>query len=60
MITEKDIKRLRSKTSKYHVFGIKYIMPLMALIMFAVAIGNIYLAIRCAKDGNSTLRSVAL
>jgi len=58
MITEKDIKRLRSKTSKYHVFGIKYIMPLMALILFAVALGNIYLAIRCANYGNSTLQNI--
>jgi len=58
MIKEKDIKRLRSKTSKYHVFGIKYIMLLMALIFFAVAIGNIYLAIRFANNGNSTLQNI--
>ncbi|MCP4610720.1 MAG: hypothetical protein GY845_18590 [Planctomycetes bacterium] len=58
MITEKDIKRLRSKTSKYHIFGIKYIFPLMALIIFAVALCNIYLAIRYANYGNSTLRNI--
>jgi len=60
MIKEKDIKRLRSKTSKYHVFGIKYIMPLMALIIFAVALGNIYLAIRFANNGNSTLQNILI
>jgi hypothetical protein len=58
MIKEKDIKRLRSKTSKYHVFGIKYIFPLIALIIFAVALGNIYLAIRFANNGNSTLKNI--
>ena len=58
MITEKDIKRLRSKTSKYHVFGIKYIMPLMAVIIFALALCNIYLAIRCANNGNTTLQHI--
>jgi len=58
MITEKDMKRLRSKTSKYYVFGIKYIMPLMVLILFAVALGNIYLAIRFANYGNSTLLNI--
>ena len=55
MITEKDIKRLRSKTSRYHAFGIKYIMPLMALVIFAAALCNIFTAIRCANNGNSTL-----
>jgi len=58
MITEKDMKRLRSKTSKYYVFWIKYIMPLVALIFFAVAIGNIYLAIKFANNGNSTLQNI--
>ena len=58
MLTEKDIKRLRSKTSKYHVFGMKYIMPLMALIVFAVALCNIYLAKRFANYGDSTLRNI--
>ncbi|MCP4262871.1 MAG: hypothetical protein GY774_35980 [Planctomycetes bacterium] len=58
MITEKDIKRLRSKTSKRYVFGMKYIFPLMALIIFAVALCNIFTAIKCANNGNSTLRNI--
>jgi len=58
MITEKDIKRLRYRTSGYHVFGIKYVMPFFALILFAVALANIYLAIECANIGNSTLWNI--
>ncbi|MEJ2704706.1 MAG: hypothetical protein P8Z79_19900 [Sedimentisphaerales bacterium] len=55
MITEKDIKRLRFVTSKHHVFEIKYVMPMMALIIFAVALLNIHLAIRFANRGNTPL-----
>jgi hypothetical protein len=58
MITEKDIKVLRSQSSKYRVFALRFIIPLWALILLAVALFNIYLAMKCAENGGTTLKHI--